>query len=68
MSTHSLHICPEMHNFVILETRQTKRRFVAPLFFITAAATDLFVWIDYLPPSQQFFSYFGMGLPGLNQY
>ena len=27
-----------------------------------------FVWFDSLHPSQQFFSYVGMGLPGLNQY
>ena len=26
------------------------------------------VWFDSLRPSQQFFSYVGMGLPGLNQY
>ena len=29
---------------------------------------SLFVWFDSLRPSQQFFSYAGMGLPGLNQY
>ena len=28
----------------------------------------LFVSFDSLQPSQQFFSYVGMGLPGLNQY
>ena len=28
----------------------------------------LFVWFDSLLPSQQFFSYVGTGLPGLNQY
>ena len=27
-----------------------------------------FVWFDSLCPSQQPFSYVGMGLPGLNQY
>ena len=29
---------------------------------------DNFVLFDALRPSQQFFSYVGMGLPGLNQY
>ena len=28
----------------------------------------LFVLFDSLHPSQQFFSYVGMGLPGFNQY
>ena len=28
----------------------------------------LFVLFDYLGPSQQFFSYVWMGLPGLNKY
>ena len=28
----------------------------------------IFVWFDFLHPSQQFSSYVGMGLPGLNQY
>ena len=28
----------------------------------------LFIWFDSLRPSQQFFSYAGTGLPGLNQY
>ena len=28
----------------------------------------LFAGFDSLRPSQQFFSYVGMGLPGLNQY
>ena len=27
-----------------------------------------FVWFDSLHPSQQYFSYVGTGLPGLNQY
>ena len=27
-----------------------------------------FVWFDSLRPSQQFFSYVGTGLPGMNQY
>ena len=27
-----------------------------------------FVWFDSLRPNQQFFSYVGIGLPGLNQY
>ena len=30
--------------------------------------TVCFVWFDSLCPSQQFFSYVGTGLPGLNQY
>ena len=29
---------------------------------------NVFVWFYSLCPSQQFFSYVGMGLPGLNQY
>ena len=28
----------------------------------------VFVWFDSLPHSQQFFSYVGTGLPGLNEY
>ena len=32
------------------------------------SVADLFVWFDYLRPSQQFFSYVGTGLPGLHQY
>ena len=30
--------------------------------------TAIFVWFDSLHPRQQFFSFVGMGLPGLNQY
>ena len=31
-------------------------------------ANTMNVCVDSLRPSQQFFSYVGMGLPGLNQY
>ena len=33
-----------------------------------APPTMIFACFDSLSPSQQFFSYVGMGLPGLNQY
>ena len=36
--------------------------------FFDISFVCLFVWLDSLCPSQQFFSYVGMGLPGLNQY
>ena len=30
--------------------------------------SEVLIWFDSLRPSQQFFSYLGMGLPGKNQY
>ena len=41
---------------------------VAVEWAILALFVDGFVWFDSLRPSQQFFSYVRMGLPGLNQY
>ena len=40
-----------------------------PKYLFTGIENEncLFVYFDYLHPSQQFFSYIGMGLPGLNQ-
>ena len=35
---------------------------------ISALFRYLFVCLDSLHPSQQFFSYLGTSLPGLNQY
>ena len=45
-----------------------ERRELENHYFLMACSSIWFVLFDSLRPSQQFFSYVGMDLPGLNQY
>ena len=65
----------DIHNeFLIYQIKQNKKHLLQmkehALFIQRFYGMDfwLFVWFDYLRPSQQFFSYVGMGLSGLSQY